>query len=89
LVVIEHAGDVEYPLASRCSDGQMLLLANMLSKMEEGTMLGSRIAEVHSGSSLFTGDGGQAAENKRVGALLGLCPAQPLLRGCARSTVTR
>ena len=52
--VIEHAGDPEYSLLTRSSDGQMLFLANMLSKMKQGTKLGSRIAEVHNGSSLFT-----------------------------------
>jgi type I restriction enzyme M protein len=53
--VIEHAGDAEYGLVTRSSDGQMLFLANMLSKMKRNTPLGSRIAEVHNGSSLFTG----------------------------------
>ncbi len=48
--VIEHAGDPEYSLITRSSDGQMLFLANMLSKMKHGTKLGSRIAEVHNGS---------------------------------------
>ena len=48
--VIEHAGDAEYSLVTRSSDGQMLFLANMLSKMKQGTTLGSRIAEVHNGS---------------------------------------
>jgi len=63
--VIEHAGDPEYSLVTRSSDGQMLFLANMLSKMKQGTMLGSRIAEVHNGSSLFTGDAGQGESNIR------------------------
>ena len=48
--VIEHAGDPEYSLVTRSSDGQMLFLANMLSKMKHDTPLGSRIAEVHNGS---------------------------------------
>ena len=43
----------------------MLFLANMLSKMKQGTKLGSRIAEVHNGSSLFTGDAGQGESNIR------------------------
>ena len=60
--VIEHAGDPEYSLVTRSSDGQMLFLANKLSKMKEG---GSRIAEVHNGSSLFTGDAGQGESNIR------------------------
>ncbi|HEX9690661.1 MAG TPA: N-6 DNA methylase [Gemmatimonadales bacterium] len=63
--VIEHAGDPEYSLVTRSSDGQMLFLANMLSKMKQGTRLGSRIAEVHNGSSLFTGDAGQGESNIR------------------------
>jgi len=63
--VIEHAGDPEYSLITRSSDGQMLFLANMLSKMKHGTKLGSRIAEVHNGSSLFTGDAGQGESNIR------------------------
>jgi type I restriction enzyme M protein len=63
--VIEHARDAEYSLVTRSSDGQMLFLANMLSKMKHGTKLGSRIAEVHNGSSLFTGDAGQGESNIR------------------------
>ena len=63
--VIEHAGDSEYSLLTRSSDGQMLFLANMLSKMKHKTKLGSRIAEVHNGSSLFTGDAGQGESNIR------------------------
>lgn len=63
--VIEHAGDPEYSLITRSSDGQMLFLANMLSKMKQDTKLGSRIAEVHNGSSLFTGDAGQGESNIR------------------------
>jgi len=63
--MIEHAGDPEYSLVTRSSDGQMLFLANKLSKMKQGTKLGSRIAEVHNGSSLFTGDAGQGESNIR------------------------
>ncbi len=71
--LIEHAGGGgggggvphEYSLVTRTSDGQMLFLANMLSKMKQGTKLGSRIAEVHNGSSLFTGDAGQGESNIR------------------------
>jgi type I restriction enzyme M protein len=43
----------------------MLFLANMASKMCHDTPLGSRIAEVHNGSSLFTGDAGQGESNIR------------------------
>jgi len=63
--IIEHADDPEYSLITRSSDGQMLFLANMLSKMKRSTTLGSRIAEVHNGSSLFTGDAGQGESNIR------------------------
>src|SRR5512136_2039645 len=63
--LIEHAGDPEYSLLTRSSDGQLLFLANMVSKMKLDTPLGSRIAEVHNGSSLFTGDAGQGESNIR------------------------
>ena len=63
--MIEHAGNPEYSLVTRSSDGQMLFLANMLSKMKHNTPLGSRIAEVHNGSSLFTGDAGSGESNIR------------------------
>jgi type I restriction enzyme M protein len=63
--VITHADDPEYSLITRSSDGQMLFLANMLSKMKHATAFGSRIAEVHNGSSLFTGDAGQGESNIR------------------------
>jgi type I restriction enzyme M protein len=63
--VIQHAGDPDYSLITRSSDGQMLFLANMLSKMKRDSKLGSRIAEVHNGSSLFTGDAGQGESNIR------------------------
>ena len=63
--VIEHGGDREFSLVTRVKDGQMLFLANKLSKMKRHTPLGSRIAEVHNGSSLFTGDAGQGESNIR------------------------
>ena len=65
--VVEHAGDPDYSVITRSSDGQMMFLANMLSKMKWGddAPLGSRIAEVHNGSSLFTGDAGQGESNIR------------------------
>ena len=63
--VISHGDDPEYSLVTRSSDGQMLFLANKLSKMKQKTALGSRIAEVHNGSSLFTGDAGQGESNIR------------------------
>ena len=63
--VIEHGDDPEFSLVTRSSDGQMLFLANKLSKMKQRSRLGSRIAEVHNGSSLFTGDAGQGESNIR------------------------
>jgi len=62
--VVQHRGE-ELSLITRSSDGQMLFLVNMLSKMKHDTPLGSRIAEVHNGSSLFTGDAGQGESNIR------------------------
>jgi len=62
--VVRHRGE-ELSLITRTSDGQMLFLVNMLSKMKHDTPLGSRIAEVHNGSSLFTGDAGQGESNIR------------------------
>ena len=46
------------------SDPQMLFLANNVSRMKD-TDLGTRIVEVHSGSSLFTGDAGSGNSNLR------------------------
>ena len=61
---VSHDGQ-DLSLVTRSSDGQLLFLANMLSKMNRKTKLGSRIAEVHNGSSLFTGDAGQGESNVR------------------------
>jgi type I restriction enzyme M protein len=61
---VMHDGE-EMSLVTRSSDGQMLFLANMVSKMNNASVLGSRIAEVHNGSSLFTGDAGQGESNIR------------------------
>ena len=61
---VTHQGE-ELSLVTRSSDGQMLFLANMASKMNPKSALGSRIAEVHNGSSLFTGDAGQGESNIR------------------------
>ena len=61
---VMHNGE-ELSLVTRSSDGQLLFLANMAAKMNHKTPLGSRIAEVHNGSSLFTGDAGQVESNIR------------------------
>ena len=51
----------------RSSDGQLLFLMEMIDKMKSTDMggLGSRIASVHNGSSLFTGDAGSGESNIR------------------------
>ena len=62
--VVQHKGE-ELQLITRSSDGQLMFLVNKLTKMIHDTPLGSRIAEVHNGSSLFTGDAGQGESNIR------------------------
>lgn len=51
----------------RSSDGQLLFLMEMVDKMKslKQSPLGSRIASVHNGSSLFTGDAGGGESNIR------------------------
>jgi len=61
---VQHQGE-ELALITRSSDGQLMFLVNKLAKMNHETPLGSRIAEVHNGSSLFTGDAGQGESNIR------------------------
>lgn len=63
--VISFKDEPEYKMLPRVNDGQMLFLANNISKMKHNTRLGSRIAEVHNGSSLFTGDAGSGESNLR------------------------
>ena len=60
---IEEAADA----TPRSSDGQLLFLMEMVNKMKPLTQspLGSRIASVHNGSSLFTGDAGGGESNIR------------------------
>ena len=62
--VVSHGDDPAMSLKPRSSDGQMLFLANLAQKMKSDD-LGSRIAEVHNGSSLFAGDAGQGESNIR------------------------
>lgn len=47
------------------SDGQMLFLMTAISKMKEPAQGGSRIAIIHNGSPLFTGDAGSGSSNIR------------------------
>jgi type I restriction enzyme M protein len=63
--IVSHAGNAEFKLITRSSDGQLLFLVNKLQKMKHNTPLGSRIALVHNGSALFTGDAGQGESNIR------------------------
>ena len=63
--VVNYGGDAEFSLVPDIGDPQMLFLANNISKMKESTELGSRIVEIHNGSSLFTGDAGQGPSNLR------------------------
>lgn len=56
---------VPLSMIPRTSDGQLLFLLNNVSKMKQDTPLGSRIAEVHNGSSIFTGDAGSGESNAR------------------------
>ncbi|MFE8072002.1 class I SAM-dependent DNA methyltransferase [Marinobacteraceae bacterium S3BR75-40.1] len=63
--VTQHSGDPEFKMITRSSDGQLMFLVNKLTKMKHDTRLGSRIALVHNGSSLFTGDAGQGESNIR------------------------
>lgn len=63
--VVSHGGDAEFRLMTRSSDGQLMFLVNKLQKMKHHTPLGSRIALVHNGSALFTGDAGQGESNIR------------------------
>lgn len=55
----------ELKMIPRTSDGQLLFLLNNVSKMKTDTDLGSRIIEVHNGSSLFTGDAGSGESDTR------------------------
>lgn len=58
-------GGEEMAMIPRISDGQLLFLLNNVSKMKKDALLGSRIAEVHNGSSIFTGDAGSGESNAR------------------------
>lgn len=62
--VVSHKGEV-VSFVPDIGDPQMLFLANNISKMKKDTTMGSRIVEVHNGSSLFTGKAGQGPSNLR------------------------
>lgn len=63
--VFSYNNNPEFSCITDVGDGQLLFLMNNVSKMVNNTELGSRIIEVHNGSSLFTGDAGQGASNAR------------------------
>ena len=63
--IINYDGNPNYSLLPDIGDPQMLFLANNVSKMKTTTELGSRIVEVHNGSSLYTGKAGSGPSNLR------------------------
>jgi type I restriction enzyme M protein len=52
-------------LTSRSNDGQLMFMLHMLAKMKDPSDGGSRIASVHNGSALFTGDAGSGESGIR------------------------
>jgi len=56
---------IETCLTSRSNDGQLMFMLHMLSKMKDPKDGGSRIASVHNGSALFTGDAGSGESGIR------------------------
>ena len=68
LPLVNFRGEVEtVDCTPRTSDGQLLFILEEVDKMKplEHQPQGSRIASVHNGSSLFTGDAGQGESNIR------------------------
>lgn len=63
--LITYDGNPAYSLVPNIGDPQMLFLANNISRMKDTTELGTRIVEVHNGSSLFTGNAGGGESNLR------------------------
>ena len=63
--LIAYDGNPAYSLVPNIDDPQMLFLANNISRMKDTTELGTRIVEVHNGSSLFTGNAGGGESNLR------------------------
>jgi len=63
--ITTYKEDTEYSMVPNIGDPQMLFLANSVSKMKHTTEFGSRIVEVHNGSSLFTGNAGGGESNIR------------------------
>lgn len=61
---LEYDDNGEFSFIPDISDCQMLFLANNISRMKD-TPLGTRIVEIHNGSSLFTGKAGGGESNLR------------------------
>ncbi len=61
---LEYDDDSEYSFIPDIGDCQMLFLANNVSRMKN-TPHGTRIVEIHNGSSLFTGKAGGGESNLR------------------------
>lgn len=65
----DYTGEIHdfYPAIPRSSDGQLLFMMEMVNKMKRrsDSPMGSRIASVHNGSALFTGDAGSGESNIR------------------------
>lgn len=61
---LEYADNGEFSFIPDIGDCQMLFLANNISRMKD-TPLGTRIVEIHNGSSLFTGKAGGGESNLR------------------------
>jgi type I restriction enzyme M protein len=76
---ISYADDPDYSLVTRSSDGQLLFLANMVSKMNHKSLLGSRIAEVHNASYSLPAmpDRGRAISGAGLSRTTGWRPSLP------------
>lgn len=61
---LEYEGIGDFSFIPDIGDCQMLFLANNISRMKD-TPLGTRIVEIHNGSSLFTGKAGGGESNLR------------------------
>ena len=83
--IVRHADDPEFKMIPRSSDGQLMFLVNKVSKMKHHTPHGSRIAEVHNGSSLFTSDvqaWGKVIFAAGLLKMIGLRSSSPCRRTC-------
>ncbi len=68
ITLMNYAGEAEVlDSTPRTSDGQLLFLMEEVDKMKDpqSQPQGSRIASIHNGSSLFTGDAGSGESNIR------------------------